>query len=148
MDNEILKLDNQICYRLYNVSKKMTKAYNPLLKKYHLTYPQYVVMLAMFEKEMIDFKELSNFVNLAEGTLTPIINRLVKLKYIRKKQNKDDQRKIDIVLTKQGKTLRNDIVDVPQSLTKKLQLSMEQYAVLVKNLDELNDTLDRIISNQ
>lgn len=148
MANEILKLDNQICYRLYNVSKKMTKAYNPLLKKYKLTYPQYVVMLAMFEKEIIDFKKLSEFVNLAEGTLTPIINRLVKLNYLRKLQNKDDQRKVDVALTDQGKALSEEIVDVPQSLTKKLQMSMEQYALLVKNLDELNDTLDGIISNQ
>ncbi len=145
MNDELLKLDNQLCFRLYYISRKMTKAYAPLLEKYGLTYPQYIVMLAMFEEKIIDFKELSEKVSLAEGTLTPIIKRLETIGYIKKIKNVDDSRKVDIAITKKGKILNEQIVEVPQGLAKKLQLSVEQYNSLIKNLDELNETLDNMI---
>jgi DNA-binding MarR family transcriptional regulator len=143
MDDEILKLDNQLCFRLYYISRKMTKAYQPLLKKYDLTYPQYIVMLAMFEDRKIDFKALSFKVNLAEGTLTPIIKRLEKMGYLKKEKNEDDQRKIDVILTKKGQNLNERIVDVPVGLAKRLQLSLERYQALVLELDELDKLLNQ-----
>ena len=148
MDDEILKLDNQLCFRLYYISRKMTKAYQPLLKKYDLTYPQYIVLLAMFEQERIDFKDLSQVVSLAEGTLTPIIKRLEKMAYIEKQKNKDDQRRVDIVLSEKGKALKERIVEVPVGLAKKLQLSLEHYNRLVKELEDLNVLLDETLENQ
>jgi DNA-binding MarR family transcriptional regulator len=143
MDDEILKLDNQLCFRLYYISRKMTKAYQPLLKKYDLTYPQYIVMLAMFEEKRVDFKVLSQRVNLAEGTLTPIIKRLEKMGYVKKEKNEDDQRKIDVVLTKKGDQLNEKIIDVPMGLAKRLQLSLERYQSVVHELEELDKLLDQ-----
>lgn len=144
MKNDLLLLDNQLCFRLYSVSRKMTKAYQPHLEKYGLTYPQYIVMLAIFEAEVIDFKDLSNKVNLTTGTMTPIINRLEKLEYIEKEHNKDDNRKVNIVLSDTGKKLHQEIVDVPSGLSQRLQVSLEMYATLVEQLDELNDMLDQL----
>jgi DNA-binding MarR family transcriptional regulator len=123
----------------------MTKAYQPHLEKYGLTYPQYIVMLAIFEAEAIDFKELSKKVNLTTGTMTPIINRLEKLEYINKEPNPEDSRKVNIVLSQTGKELYKDIVDVPSGLSQRLQVSLEMYATLVEQLDELNDMLDEVV---
>lgn len=144
MKNELLLLDNQLCFRLYSVSRKMTKAYQPHLEKYGLTYPQYIVMLAIFEVEAIDFKELSSKVNLTTGTMTPIINRLEKLEYINKEPNPDDNRRVNIVLSEAGKKLYEDIIDVPSGLSQRLQVSIEMYATLIEQLDELNDILDQL----
>ncbi len=140
--DEILNLDNQLCFRLYYISRKMTKAYEPLLKKYGLTYPQYIVMLGLFKSEKIDFKDLSQMVNLAPGTLTPILQRLEQMKLLSRDKNDNDSRKVDIVLSPQGKLLREQIVDVPQGLAEKLQISLEKYSLLIQELDELDHLLD------
>lgn len=142
MDNELLMLDNQLCFRLYYISRKMIKAYQPLLKKYQLTYPQYIVMLAMFEHEKVGFKDLSRYVNLAEGTLTPVLKRLEKKSYIKKEKNPKDSRRIEVILTDEGYRLSKEIVEVPQGLAEGLQLSINQYNELVKKLDELDNLLD------
>lgn len=146
MEQELLQLDSQLCFRLYSISRKMTKAYQPLLEKYNLTYPQYVVMLAMFEVTSIDFKELSDRVNLKTGTLTPIVQKLEQIGYVRRDKNPDDHRKINVVLTKEGHTLNTDIIDVPIGLSNKLKMSIDKYTTLVSELDELNDMLDTALS--
>jgi len=145
MDQSILELDKQLCFRLYSVSRKMTKAYQPLLEKYHLTYPQYIVMLGVFEDETIDFKDLSEKVNLKTGTLTPIVQKLESLGYVSREKNKDDFRKVNVVLTKKGKSLNMDIVEVPIQLAQKLQISINMYETLVKELDDLDALLTDVI---
>ena len=71
MSNEYLKIDNQLCFRLYSTSRKMTRLYQPFLEKFNLTYPQYIVMLVMFEHQEIDFKDLSTD-NFSESTISPL----------------------------------------------------------------------------
>lgn len=148
MDQSILELDKQLCFRLYSVSRKMTKAYQPLLEKYQLTYPQYIVMLAIFEDKVIDFKQLSNKVNLKTGTLTPIVQKLESLGYVTREKNSDDFRKLNISLTEQGKELNMDIVDVPIGLSQKLQISIDMYETLVKELDELDELLTNVLTRE
>lgn len=141
MEQSILDLDKQLCFRLYSVSRKMTKAYQPLLEKYQLTYPQYIVMLGVFEDDTIDFKKLSKKINLKTATLTPIVQKLESLGYIERQKNVDDFRKMNVVLTKKGKELNMNIIDVPIGLAKKLQLSIDKYETLVKELDDLDEIL-------
>lgn len=141
---EILDLDNQLCFRLYSISRKMTKAYEPFLEKYDLTYPQYVVMLALFKAEIIDFKDLSIEINLSPGTLTPLLKRLEELSYLERIKNPEDSRRMNVVLSKKGYELRENIVDVPLGMAEKLQLSIEKYTTLIKELDDLNLMLDEI----
>jgi DNA-binding MarR family transcriptional regulator len=142
--DEMLYLDNQLCFRLYSISRKMTKAYEPFLEKYDLTYPQYVVMLALFKAEIIDFKDLSAEVNLSPGTLTPLLKRLEELSYLERVKNPEDSRKMNVILSKEGYELRDNIVDVPYGMAEKLQLSIEKYTTLIKELDDLNVMLDEI----
>lgn len=142
--DEILNLDKQLCFRLYSISRKMTKAYEPFLEKYDLTYPQYVVMLALFKAETIDFKDLSAEINLSPGTLTPLLKRLEELSYLERVKNPSDSRKMNVNLSKKGYELRDNIVDVPYGMAERLQLSIEKYTTLIKELDDLNNTLDQI----
>ncbi|MEC9485311.1 MAG: MarR family transcriptional regulator [Candidatus Izemoplasma sp.] len=142
---DILKLDNQLCFRLYSVSRKMTKTYQPYLNKYNLTYPQYIIMLVVFEKKVIDFKELSEKVNLRTGTLTPILKKLEQLGYINRVTNQEDKRKLDVILSEKGEVLKEHIVEVPIGLAKDLQVSLDMYHTLVEQLDALDKKLDEVI---
>lgn len=146
MENELLQLDNQLCFRLYSISRKMTKAYQPLLEKFSLTYPQYVVMLAVFEAKKIDFKELSERVNLKTGTLTPIVQKLEQIGYVLRETNPDDHRKINVILTEAGLALEHDIIEVPVGLAQQLNLSLEKYSTLIDELDQLSELLDEALT--
>ena len=137
MNEELLKLDNQLCFRLYAVSRKMTRLYQPLLDEFQLTYPQYIIMLVLFEHRTLDFKDLSTIVDLKTGTLTPIIQNLEKAGYHKRVKIKEDARKINVVLTKKGEQLHEQIISVPISLASQLEISEEMYRVLVKELDDL-----------
>lgn len=143
MLDELLKLDNQLCFRLYNVSRKMTQAYQPLLDQFNLTYPQYIILLVLFEHKEMDFKDLSKEVNLKTGTLTPILQLLEKTGYIKRDKNKLDKRKVTITLTNKGKELKEKVAKVPVALQDKLQITMSMYETLVKELDTLSEILDK-----
>lgn len=135
MYDKLLLLDQQICFKLYKTSRNVTRLYQPFLSKFNLTYPQYIVMLAMFEHEVIDFKELSSIIELKTGTLTPIIQKLEKIGYIIKIKNPNDKRKINIKITDKGRILKKNIITVPLDVYKLLPIKKENYKALV---DELN----------
>lgn len=137
MNNELLKLDNQLCFRLYQVSRQMTRIYQPYLKEFNLTYPQYIVMLVMFEHEALDFHDLSKIVDLKTGTLTPIINNLVTHGYIQKVVNENDKRRVTISLTEKGKQLEEEVISVPLKMAEELEIDEDMYKILVKELDDL-----------
>lgn len=138
MYDDILQIDKQLCFRLYAVSRNMTRLYQPVLKKFNLTYPQYIIMLIMFEHKRIDFKALSVIVDLKTGTLTPILQKLESIGYIYKEKNPSDSRKVDIILSEEGVTLQESIIEVPRELGNKLNISQEMYNTLVKELDALS----------
>lgn len=148
MNDELLKIDNQLCFRLYSASRKMTRLYQPYLKKYNLTYPQYIVMLVMFEHKKIDFNDLSIIVELKTGTLTPIIDKLVKLGYIYKKKSIVDARKVIVTLSEEGKQLNKDIIDVPLEMSKEIEITEEMYLTLVKEIDRLTEVLNESVKKQ
>ncbi len=132
-----LKLENQLCFRLYAASRNMTRVYQSHLDKYGLTYPQYIMMLIVFEHEVIDFKELSKLIDLKTGTLTPIVIKVEELGYIKKVKNENDGRRLNIILTDKGKTLREEIVKVPYDLAESIGLTEDEYLSLTKQLDKL-----------
>lgn len=141
MNDEFLMLDRQLCFRLYAVSRNMTRVYQPYLEKHNLTYPQYIVMLVMFEHYKMDFKELSNLVDLKTGTLTPILQKLESIGYISKNRNEIDSRKVDVILTKKGQKLNEEIIDVPLQMAEKLEITEAMYLNLTKELDLLSKIL-------
>jgi DNA-binding MarR family transcriptional regulator len=95
-------------------------------------------MLVMFEHKAIDFKRLSDIIDLKTGTLTPMIQKLEEIGYIKKEKNTNDFRKVDVILTKKGKELQKQIIEVPVNMAKDLQITEEMYLGLTKELDDLS----------
>lgn len=145
MSEDSLKLNKQICYRVYTASRLMTRLYQPLLDELKLTYPQYVTMLVLWEVERIDFSLLGKTLKMSTGTLTPIVQKLVKLQYVIKEKNPNDDRKAIVSLSAEGKALKDKAQKIPEDLAKALQMTVEEYLAYAKTLDELNEKLSQAL---
>jgi DNA-binding MarR family transcriptional regulator len=109
----LLALDNQLCFALYSASLAMTKTYKPLLEKLQLTYPQYLVMLVLWERDGILVKEIGERLFLDSGTLTPLLKRLQASDLIARTRDRADERQVRITLTAAGRALRQKAQQVP-----------------------------------
>jgi DNA-binding MarR family transcriptional regulator len=113
-----------------------------------ITYPQYVTMLVMWEQESIDFKELGNRLDLKTGTLTPIVTRLESLGYLYRDKNPEDNRRVWVRITEKGIALKQNALEVPETLMNYVNLNKEQYMKYIKLLDELGDLLEQAEKKQ
>lgn len=136
-----IKLENQICFPLYALSREVIKLYKPILDKYNLTYTQYITMLVMWEEEKIIFKELGQRLHLDSGTLTPVVKKLEAMDLVKKYRNKEDDRVVTVELTEKGKVLREDILEVPDELYCKFKGDDKKLNDLKKQLDEMLDLI-------
>lgn len=132
-----IKLENQICFPLYALSREIIKLYKPILDKYNLTYTQYITMLVIWEEEKIIFKELGKRLHLDSGTLTPVIKKLESMGLIIKYRSKEDDRIVIVELTEEGRVLKEDILEVPDKMFCKFKGNEETLIMLKKYLDEL-----------
>lgn len=103
MDNQNLKLENQICFKIYTAEREITKLYRDLLEDLDVTYPQYLVLLVLWEKNSITVKELGQKLFLDSGTLTPMLKRMEGNRLLERKRSLEDERSVIISLTKKGK---------------------------------------------
>lgn len=115
---ERLKLDNQLCFSIYAASRAITRAYRSLLDPLGLTYPQYLVLLTLWEKDGQTVNEIGQRLYLDSGTLTPLLKRMEQSGYIVREKVKDDERKVVVRLGDKGTHLRNHAVRIPESLIK------------------------------
>jgi len=99
------KLNEQVCYALYSTSRAITQAYKGLLEPLNLTYPQYVVMMALWEKEAIKISEVADITGITNATLSPLLKRLENNGYIERRSTESDERQKSVVLTSAGKAL-------------------------------------------
>lgn len=140
MDNE-LKLENQLCFPLYICSKEIIKKYKPFLDEMDLTYTQYITMMVLWEEKEINVKELGNHLFLDSGTLTPLLKKLEAKGYIERKKDKNDGRNLNIVVTEEGKKLKEKAKNIPQKIVKCLDLSekdaLDLYNILYKILKKI-----------
>ena len=132
--DEILKLDNQLCFALYSANRTMTKVYKPLLDKYSLTYPQYLVLLVLFEEDNMMVKKLGDKLYLDSGTLTPLLKRMESAGFIKRKRSKDDERKVFILLSQKSKELKESLAEIPLSFCK-------ENEDILENIINLRNTL-------
>lgn len=137
-----IKLENQICFPLYALSREVIKLYKPILDKYNLTYTQYVAMLVIWEDKKIKFKELGQRLHLDSGTLTPVINKLVSMGLVIKYRNKEDDRLVTVELTAKGELLKDDILEVPDQMYCNFKGNEEDLMMLKKYLDKILNTLE------
>jgi len=132
-----IKLENQICFPLYALSREIIKLYKPILDKYNLTYTQYIVMLVIWEEEKIGFKDLGRLLHLDSGTLTPVLKKLESMELIKKYRSKEDDRIVIVEITEKGKLLREEILDVPKQIYCKLNIEAEELIALKRQLDDI-----------
>jgi DNA-binding MarR family transcriptional regulator len=132
-----IKLENQVCFPLYALSREVIKLYKPVLDPYNLTYTQYVTMLVIWEEEKIAFKELGLRLHLDSGTLTPVIKKLESMGLVIKYRNIEDDRIVTVELTEKGRLLKEDILEVPEKIYSQFKGNKETITVLKKCLDEL-----------
>lgn len=135
---DALHLSNQLCFPFYAVSKEITKRYRPLLEPLQLTYPQYLVMLVLWETDQLSLKKIGERLHLDSGTLTPLVNKLISQGYIEKARNPHDERQLVIQLTPTGRALQHDAADIPAKLAEVLGLTEHQYSAYQKMLTDLS----------
>lgn len=132
-----LQLDQQLCFALYSASLAMTKQYKPLLDPLGLTYPQYLVMLVLWETTPVTVNELGKRLNLDSGTLTPLLKRLEASGLITRQRDSKDERRVQVSLSAAGSTLKNQAKTIPQTIA--CQVGLER-----QDIETLRDTLQRL----
>ncbi len=137
---DVLKLDNQLCFPLYAVSKEIVRKYTPFLSEIDLTYTQYIVMMVMWEHKEVSVKELGQKLFLDSGTLTPLLKTLEKKGFVKRERSKDDERFLVVSITDEGMELREKAVDVPTKIGGCITLSaedaMQLYTIVRKMLGQ------------
>ena len=119
--DETLLLKNQICFPLYAASRMLTKLYQPMLSRLDITYPQYLVLLVLWEKDERSVSEISTILYLESNTLTPLLKRLEKKEFIQRRRSADDERQVNISLTTEGSKLRDEAQCIPEQIFSQLQ---------------------------
>lgn len=136
---DALKLDNQLCFPLYAVSKEIVRKYTPYLNELQLTYTQYITMMAMWEHSELSVKELGRLLFLDSGTLTPVLKTLEKKNYIKRERSKADERVLVVSVTSEGWELRKKAADIPKKIGGCIDLSEADAALLHTILKKLLD---------
>ena len=144
---EWLHLDVQLCFALYASSLAMTKLYKPLLAPLGLTYPQYLVMLVLWEADGISVSTLGQRLSLDSGTLTPLLKRLESASLITRRRASDDERRVDLFLTGSGLALRLQALAIPPALACASACSLVELVSLTRRLHELRTQLSAAISS-
>jgi DNA-binding MarR family transcriptional regulator len=132
-----LCLNNQLCFKLYALSRRITGLYRPILNELDITYPQYLVMLVLWEEKRITVKELGNRLYLDSGTLTPLLKRLEQKKFLVRHRDAQDERSVIITLSAPGKMLQLKAKKVPGALGKCLSIKESDSLQLKGQLDTL-----------
>lgn len=145
---ENLKLDRQLCFALYSATNNITRMYRGLLDNYDLTYPQYLVLLVLWEKDGIAIKEVMKRLNLDSGTLSPIIKRLQNAGLVEKQRTDKDERIVRLLLTDKAKNLEPMIADVQHQVACQTELSSEEFFELLDRLNKLAASLNRTEAKQ
>jgi len=113
---DLLKLDNQLCFSIYAASRAITRAYRPLLDPLGLTYPQYLVLLILWEKDGLSVNEIGHRLYLDSGTLTPLLKRMEQGRFIERRRDTSDERRVEIWLGPRGHELRASAIRIPEGL--------------------------------
>jgi DNA-binding MarR family transcriptional regulator len=114
--NSALRLSNQLCFAVYSATHAFNAVYKPLLEKVGLTYPQYLVMLVLWERDGQTVKEIGEKLFLDSGTLTPLLKRLEAAKLVRRARDPEDERQVRITLTDAGQALREKAASIPPAI--------------------------------
>ncbi|NKE04044.1 MarR family winged helix-turn-helix transcriptional regulator [Mesobacillus selenatarsenatis] len=140
--NDFLTLENQLCFAVYDAGSQFTKLYTKALDSFGLTYPQYLVLLALWEKDVLSAKELGERLNLGTGTLTPMIKRMETNGWLKRERSTEDERKVCISLLPKAFEQKEAIVQKIAAELKLCNIEYEEYEQLMKQLSVLRGKLN------
>ena len=136
-----LLLDNQLCFALYSASLAMTKLYKPLLESLGLTYPQYLVMLVLWEQDGLTVSALGERLFLDSGTLTPLLKRMEQAGLVSRQRSADDERKVEVLLTPEGRKLKTRAASVPACVVEAAGCPIPELMTLTHDVQALRKRL-------
>ncbi|MNZ45345.1 Organic hydroperoxide resistance transcriptional regulator [compost metagenome] len=141
--NAALLLDNQLCFALYSANLALNKLYRQLLAPLNLTYPQYLVMLILWERDDITVSEIGERLFLDSATLTPLLKRLESAGVIVRQRSRQDERQVAVTLSDEGRALQQQAQDIPQAVGCAAQCDTETLLALKQQLEQLRQQLHR-----
>ncbi len=140
-----LILDDQLCFALYSTSHAMSRAYREPLKRLGLTYPQYLVMLVLWEEDGISVSSVGQRLFLDSATLTPLLKRLEGMQLVERKRDATDERSVRVTLTESGRAIKREARRVPLEIAKAMGDSMHDVVDLKTRIEVLRDNLKRSV---
>jgi DNA-binding MarR family transcriptional regulator len=140
--DDLLSLDRQLCFALYSASLAMTKLYKPLLTPLGLTYPQYLVMMVLWEHQDLTVNDLGKRLQLDSGTLTPLLKRLEAAGLVQRQRDQEDERRVRITLTPEGTSLKDKAQSVPRAIGCQVAMSHQELLSLRTTLSDLRERLN------
>lgn len=140
---ESLKLQNQLCFPLYVIAKEITGLYRPFLDELDITYPQYLVMMVLWENDGLSVNHIGEKLYLDSGTLTPLLKRLETKGFILRKRKKEDERVVEVFITETGKALKAKACEIPEKIYKKIDVSEQDWIDLKKNVLKILNKIEK-----
>lgn len=147
-EDEYLKLDNQLCFVLYAASRVLTRLYGPFLTKLNLTYPQYLVMMVLWEHQTLSVGDIGRLLYLDSGTLTPLLKRLEAQGLISRNRLSTDERKVIVMLTEEGSAMKQQAISVPLELFCRSGLTVEEFQDIKLSVTKLLDRMNADLSKE
>ncbi|HPR60877.1 MAG TPA: MarR family transcriptional regulator [Prolixibacteraceae bacterium] len=138
MNYEQLKLENQLCFPVYAASRLIIREYQPLLDKLSITYPQYLVLMVLWENNHLPVNDIAKKLVLNTNTITPLLKRMEQQGLIKRERSEKDERKVIVHLSEQGVALQEEAARIPEELVKRLSDSNLKLDDLVKLKESLN----------
>lgn len=142
MEEDQLLLSNQICFPVYSVSRLMTKAYKPHLEALGITYPQYLVLMVLWENDKVSINQISEKLLLNTNTLSPLLKRMEKIDLVHRTRSKEDERIVIIALSDKGNELKTKALPIPDKLFNEIVVDK----IDVDDMLKLKDTLCELMS--
>lgn len=139
-----IRLDEQLCFSIYKAQKQYNHFYSQALAKFHLTYPQYITLLSLYEHGTMSVKEVGQTLDLDSGTLTPLMKRMEKDGWIQRKRSSVDERRVDVSLTKKANDLRDDIYQHVGSCMTLMNLPEDDYNRIKDEVTTVDEKLSAI----
>lgn len=146
MSHDPLKLENQLCFPVYAVSRLFTREYQPYLDKLNITYPQYLVLMILWENDGIGVNDIAKKLILNTNTMTPLLKRMESQGLLERQRSNEDERKVIVKLTNKGIELKKQALEIPDNLSLKLldsQLNIDDLVELKKKLETIIHHLNK-----
>jgi DNA-binding MarR family transcriptional regulator len=147
MEDAQLKLSSQVCFPIYSASRLITKAYRPYLEEMGITYPQYLVLMVLWENDDLSVNQITEELLLNTNTLSPLLKRMEKMELLQRNRSSEDERSVIVHLTEKGKNLKAQARPIPENLIKILLTENINLSDVIQLKDMLNEWIRILTEN-